>query len=210
MMSDNITLVKSTELFATINKAKSELGFTLLLDITAVDNLHKSHPPFTRFELIYILRHSNFKDILIYKVAVEDADVGVESISSLFSSADWAEREIFDQYGIHFKNHKMLKRVLNHNEFVGHPLRKDYEITKGQYCTVSQDMMDEMKPLLNARALDMKKDDLMIVNLGPSHPASHGTIRKVTCIVALKRVVRTTTITRSSPIPTDLTTVLHL
>lgn len=182
MMSDTITLVKSSELFATINKAKSELDFTLLLDITAVDNLHKSHPPFTRFELIYILRHSNFKDTIIYKVAVEDPDIGVASISSLFTSADWAEREIFDQYGIHFKNHKMLKRVLNHNEFVGHPLRKDYEITKGQYCTVSQDLMDEMKPLLNARALDMKKDDLMIVNLGPSHPASHGTIRTLAAL----------------------------
>ena len=182
MMSDTITEIKSSELLITIKKAKSELGFTLLLDITAVDNLYKSHPPFTRFELIYILRHTNFKDIVIYKVAVEDADVGVESISSLFSSADWAEREIFDQYGIHFKNHKMLKRVLNHNEFVGHPLRKDYEITKGQYCTVSQDLMDEMKPLLNERNLDMNKDDLMVVNLGPSHPASHGTIRTLAAL----------------------------
>ena len=182
MISDNVTLIESSELLDTIKKAKNELGFTLLLDITAVDNLHKSHPPFTRFELIYILRHSNFKDIVIYKVAVDDPDIGVESISALFSSADWAEREIFDQYGIHFKNHKMLKRVLNHNEFVGHPLRKDYEITKGQYCTVSQDLMDEMKPLLTERNLDMNNDDLMIVNLGPSHPASHGTIRTLAAL----------------------------
>ncbi|MCD6213283.1 MAG: NADH-quinone oxidoreductase subunit D [Sulfurovum sp.] len=182
MMSDNLHLIKSSELLETITKAKNELGFTLLLDITAVDNLYKSHPPFTRFELIYILRHTNFKDIVIYKVAVEDAEIGVESISSLFSSADWAEREIFDQYGIHFKNHKTLKKILNHNEFVGHPLRKDYEITKGQYCTVSQDLMDEMKPLLDERDLDMNKDDLMIVNLGPSHPASHGTIRTLAAL----------------------------
>ncbi len=182
MMSDNLHLIKSSELLETIAKAKNELGFTLLLDITAVDNLYKSHPPFTRFELIYILRHTNFKDIVIYKVPVEDAEIGVETISSLFSSADWAEREIFDQYGIHFKNHKTLKRVLNHNEFVGHPLRKDYEITKGQYCTVSQDLMDEMKPLLDDRDLDMNKDDLMIVNLGPSHPASHGTIRTLAAL----------------------------
>jgi NADH-quinone oxidoreductase subunit C/D len=76
----------------------------------------------------------------------------------------------------------MLKRILNHNEFVGHPLRKDYEITKGQYCTTSQDLMDEMKPLLDARNLDLKKDDLMIVNLGPSHPASHGTIRTLAAL----------------------------
>jgi len=83
---------------------------------------------------------------------------------------------------IHFQNHKMLKRILNHEEFVGHPLRKDYEITKGQYCTVSQDMMDEMQPLLDARNLNIDKDELMIVNLGPSHPASHGTIRTLVAL----------------------------
>ncbi len=182
MTSDTMILIKSSELFETLKKAKEELDYTLLLDITAIDNLHKSHPPFTRFELVYILRHSNFKDTLIYKVPVEDPEIGVESISSIFASADWAEREIYDQYGIHFKNHKMLKRVLNHEEFVGHPLRKDYEITKGQYCTVSQDLMDEMKPLLDDRDLDMNKDDLMIVNLGPSHPASHGTIRTLAAL----------------------------
>jgi NADH-quinone oxidoreductase subunit C/D len=175
-------LIQSSELLETITKAKNELGFTLLLDITAIDNLYKSHPPFTRFELIYILRHSNFAKTCIYKVAVEDANIGVESISSIFSSADWAEREIYDQYGINFKNHKMLKRILNHNEFIGHPLRKDYEITKGQYCTVSQDLIDEMKPLLDERNLDMNRDDLMVVNLGPSHPASHGTIRTLVAL----------------------------
>ena len=178
----NITTLKSSELLETITTAKEKLGFTLLLDITAVDNLHKSHPPFTRFELVYILRDSGFKKTLIYKVAVEDPEIGVASISSLFGSAEWAEREVYDQYGIHFQGHKMLKRVLNHNEFVGHPLRKDYEITKGQYCTTSQDLMDEMRPLLDDRNLDMNKDDLMIVNLGPSHPASHGTIRTLAAL----------------------------
>ncbi len=181
-MTSNITTLKSSELLETITTAKEELGFTLLLDITAVDNLHKSHPPFTRFELVYILRDSEFKETLIYKVAVEDPEVGVASISSLFGSAEWAEREVYDQYGIHFQGHKMLKRVLNHNEFVGHPLRKDYEITKGQYCTTSQDLMDEMRPLLDDRNLDMNRDDLMIVNLGPSHPASHGTIRTLAAL----------------------------
>jgi NADH-quinone oxidoreductase subunit C/D len=153
-----------------------------LLDITCIDNLDKSHPASTRFELVYILRHSGFKETKIYKVAVADEEVGVESISALFASAEWAEREVYDQYGINFANHKMLKRLLNHMEFVGHPLRKDYEITKGQYCTTSQDLMDEMKPLLKDRELDMNKDDLMIVNLGPSHPASHGTIRTLAAL----------------------------
>lgn len=181
MMSDTIT-VESAKLFSTIKHSKEELGFTLLLDITAIDTLNKSGPSSERFELVYILRHSKFIETIIYKVAVQDDAMCVDSISSLFSSADWAEREVYDQYGIHFQNHTMLKRILNHNEFVGHPLRKDYEITKGQYCTTSQDLMDEMKPLLDARNLDLKKDDLMIVNLGPSHPASHGTIRTLAAL----------------------------
>ena len=181
-MMSNITLIESSKLYETIKKAKEELGFTLLLDITAIDNLHKSHPASSRFELVYILRHSVFIETLIYKVAVEDPEIGVESISTLFGSADWGEREVYDQYGINFIGHKMLKRVLNHMEFVGHPLRKDYEITKGQQCTTSQDLMDEMRPLLDERKLDMNEDDLMIVNLGPSHPASHGTIRTLAAL----------------------------
>jgi len=181
-MPEKITTISSEVLLETLVKAKVEEGYTLLLDITAVDNLYKSHPALRRFELVYTLRHEAFRNVRLYKVAVDDPELGVASVSHLYASAEWAEREVYDQYGIHFKNHKMLKRVLNHEEFTGHPLRKDYEITKGQYCTVSQDLMDEMKPLLDARNLDMHKDDLMVVNLGPSHPASHGTIRTLAAL----------------------------
>jgi len=172
----------SENLFQTIKEAKEEKGFTLLLDITCVDYFNKPSAESTRFELIYILRHSNFNDLVLYRVAVKDPEIGVESIESLFDSAQWAEREVYDQYGIHFQNHSMLKRILNHNEFLGHPLRKDYTITKGQYCTSAQDLMDEMKPLLDQRHLDIHDDNLMVVNLGPSHPASHGTIRTLAAL----------------------------
>ena len=187
MTSDNLTVIQSDQLLETLKQSKEE-GYTLLLDITAIDNLHKSHPPMTRFELVYVLRHENFKEVRVFKVPVKDPDIGVETVTALYASADWAEREIYDQYGIHFQNHMMLKRVLNHEEFVGHPLRKDYEITKGQYCTVSQDMMDEMVPLLKRKKLDLDKDGLMIVNLGPSHPASHGTIRTL-CALDGEKIV---------------------
>ena len=180
-MSESVC-IEGDALYGALLEAKEVDGYTLLLDITAVDNLDKSHGATTRFELVYILRHSSFTKTRTFKVAVMDADVGVESIVSLFSAADWAEREVYDQYGIVFKHHKMLKRILNHNEFEGHPLRKDYEITRGQYCTTSQDLMDEMRPLLDERALNMQSDDLMVVNLGPSHPASHGTIRTLAAL----------------------------
>jgi len=175
-------LVESDLLFEVVKFVKEQMSFSLLLDITAVDNLNVSHPTSTRFEIIYLFRHKEFKQTLALKVAVLDPKIGVKSVIALYEVADWLEREVFDQYGIIFQNHPTLKRILNHNEFVGHPMRKDYEITKGQYCTQTQDMMDEMKPLLDARGLEMERDELMILNLGPSHPASHGTIRTLVAL----------------------------
>ncbi|MEA3419224.1 MAG: NADH-quinone oxidoreductase subunit D [Campylobacterota bacterium] len=175
-------LVDHDRLVEMVQYLKEEMGYTILLDITAVDNLAMPHPASTRFELIYIFRHSDFKKILALKVPVADSEEGVATLTDIYQGADWLEREVWDQYGIPFQGHPTLKRILNHNEFTGHPLRKDYEITKGQYCTETQDMMDEMKPLLDARGLDQEKDNLMILNLGPSHPASHGTIRTLVAL----------------------------
>ena len=161
---------------------KDILEYPLLLDITAIDNLYLSHPSPSRFELRYLFRSKEFKSVITLKVILKDIDIGIDTLSTLYEVANWLEREVFDQYGVLFRGHPMLKRVLNHNEFVGHPLRKDYEITKGQLCTKTEDMLDEMTPLLEERGLDMERDNLMILNLGPSHPASHGTIRTLVAL----------------------------
>jgi len=172
--------VESSEIIEIVEYIKDILDYSILLDITAIDNLHLSHPSSTRFELRYIFRQSHFKEVLTLKVALKD--LNINTISSIYSVADWLEREVYDQYGVSFNNHPMLKRILNHNEFIGHPMRKDYEITKGQLCTKTQDMLDEMNPLLKERGLDAEKDNLMLLNLGPSHPASHGTIRTLVAL----------------------------
>jgi NADH-quinone oxidoreductase subunit C/D len=67
-------------------------------------------------------------------------------------------------------------------EFEGHPLRRDYPVEERHLCTVTQDMMDEMQPRLDAKGLDPTRDNLMLLNLGPSHPASHGTIRTLVAL----------------------------
>lgn len=175
-------IVESDDLYDSILDAKNHKGFSFLLDITCVDNLHRRSKAPSRFELIYILRHSNFKDMLYFKVYVKDENIGVKSISSLFKSASWAEREVYDQYGINFQDHPLLKRILNHEEFVGHPLRKDYDIRDAHYCTKTQDLMDELKPVLDKNDVNMDAHDLMIVNIGPSHPATHGTIRTLAAL----------------------------
>ncbi|MFY9088068.1 NADH-quinone oxidoreductase subunit D [Arcobacter aquimarinus] len=171
-------LIDSKDLKSTISKLKNEENYTVLLDITAIDYLKFPDITASRFAVIYILRDLTFKKHLTIKTFVDDETLQIDSICDLYESANWAERETFDQYGINFVGHPNLKRVLNHHQFVGHPLRKDYETTKGQICTNTEDLMDEMLPLLKSKAYtDEEINDLMLLNVGPSHPASHGTIR---------------------------------
>lgn len=153
-----------------------ENGYSFLLDVTAIDYSEFIEQKATRFAVIYLFRHEEFNKTLTLKVHLDDQDLKVESITSFYESANWAEREVWDQYGIHFSNHPNLKRVLNHKEFQGHPLRKDYPTTKRQLCTKSDDLMDEMIPKLEKKGYT-SHDDLMFLNLGPAHPASHWTIR---------------------------------
>lgn len=171
-------LIDSKDLRSTILKLKNEEDFTILLDVTAVDYLKYPEVTPSRFAVVYVLRSSNFKKEITVKSFVDDSSLEIDSLFDIYESANWAERETFDQYGIKFKNHPNLKRVLNHKEFVGHPLRKDYNITKGQICRETDDLMDEMTPLLKSKGYtDEEINDLMLLNVGPSHPASHGTIR---------------------------------
>ena len=171
-------LIDSKELKSTISKLKNEDNYTILLDVTAVDYLKFPDVTPSRFAVIYILRDSTFTKEITIKSYVDDNTLEIDSLYDLYESADWAERETYDQYGIKFIGHPNLKRVLNHHQFVGHPLRKDYETTKGQICTETEDLMDEMLPLLKFKGYDDEEiKDLMLLNVGPSHPASHGTIR---------------------------------
>ncbi|MCT7617983.1 NADH-quinone oxidoreductase subunit D [Aliarcobacter butzleri] len=171
-------LIDSKELKSTISKLKNEENYTILLDVTAVDYLKFPDVTPSRFAVIYILRDSTFTKEITIKSYVDDNTLEIDSLYDLYESADWAERETFDQYGIKFVGHPNLKRVLNHHQFIGHPLRKDYKITKGQICTETEDLMDEMVPKLKSKGYKKEEiDDLMLLNVGPSHPASHGTIR---------------------------------
>lgn len=171
-------LIDPSEIVSTITKLKNEENYEILLDITAIDYLKYPDVTPSRFAIVYILRDSSFKKQIYIKSYVDDITLEVESISSLYGAANWAERETFDQYGIKFRGHPNLKRLLNHHQFMGHPLRKDYPVTKGQICTETEDLMDEMLPLLRRKGYtDEEINDLMLLNVGPSHPASHGTIR---------------------------------
>lgn len=165
-------------------KDKFDEGFTYLLDITAVDYSEYVKEQEENFALIYILRHESFKEHIVLKSYINTLET--DSLTYLFKGANWLEREVYDQYGIIFKNHPNLRRILNHKEFVGYPLRKAYPITKGQFLYEVDDLVDEMNKRLLTKDVICELEggsfsecnkDLMFLNLGPSHPASHGTIR---------------------------------
>ena len=171
-------LVDSKDLRATLLRLKKDEDFTILLDMTAVDYSKFPDSTPSRFAVVYVLRSSDFKKETTVKAFVSDETLSVDTVSDIFFFFYWAEREAYDQYCVIFLNHPNLKRVLNHKQFVGHPLRKDYKITQGQICTETDDLMDEMLPLLKSKGYtDEEIADLMLLNVGPSHPASHGTIR---------------------------------
>lgn len=172
---NNRYVVKLKDMKKAIKFLKEKENYSFLLDITAVDYSTYKENYSKRFAIVYLLKNSDFDNLIILKAYLNEHEI-IESITDLYKSANWAEREVWDQYGLKFKNHPNLKRILNHKEFIGHPLRKDYPTTKGQLCTKTDDLMDEMIPKLKAKGYE-NHEDLMFLNLGPAHPASHGTIR---------------------------------
>ncbi len=89
-------------------------------------------PPGARFVVVYHLFSLRLKHRLRIEVLVEDAEPEVDSLSSLWNGADWLEREVWDMFGIRFRGHPHLKRILMYEQFVGHPLRKDYPVNRRQ------------------------------------------------------------------------------
>ena len=176
--------VRPEELTATLSRLKNDPAFncSLLLDVTAIDYLDYPVAQEARFKVVHTLR--NWRDNLVVQVCtpVADPDTGLPSATGLWDSANWGERETFDQYGITFNGHPDLRRILNHWQFDGHPLRKDYPIDRRQICYESDSLEKEIRARLAQRGVDdaTLKDintEVMFLNLGPSHPATHGAIR---------------------------------
>ena len=115
-------------------KTNSETKFKQLIDITAVDYPERE----MRFKLVYLfLSHENNQRIKVDFSIKENNPV--TSITSIFPSANWMEREVFDMYGINFKNHPDLRRILTDYGFTGHPLRKDFPLTGHNEVRYSED-----------------------------------------------------------------------
>jgi NADH-quinone oxidoreductase subunit C len=117
----NVENLTSTILFL---KTNDKCRFKQLIDITAVDYLGREK----RFKVVYLLlSHENNLRIII-NVHIDERVI-VPSIAKIFPSANWMEREVFDMYGVSFKGHPDLRRILTDYGFEGYPLRKDFPLT---------------------------------------------------------------------------------
>tara|TARA_B100001057_G_scaffold450353_1_gene492336 strand:- start:31 stop:636 length:606 start_codon:yes stop_codon:yes gene_type:complete len=131
----NKTKIKHNQLYINIDKddlidvtlfikTNQETKFRQLIDITVVD--HPEHNQ--RFEIIYLFLSHEFNQRIILKYSISENEV-ISSLTPIFPSANWMEREVFDMYGVSFKDHPDLRRILTDYGFIGHPLRKDFPLT---------------------------------------------------------------------------------
>ena len=109
------------------------LGFDMLMDLTAVDYLKfPGREDGPRFDVVYHLYSVAHNHRVRLKVRVEQDAASVPTATGLWPIANWLEREVWDMFGIRFEGHPDLRRLLMYEEFVGHPLRKDYPIERRQ------------------------------------------------------------------------------
>ena len=143
-----------------------ELRYQLFLDLCGVDYLDQEGRD-ERYEVVLHLYSVEHRHHVRLKAGLPESDPRVDTLTGLFKGASWFEREAWDLYGIVFTGHPRLTRILTHDAFVGHPMRKDYP-------TAQRHVLKEPKQWL----LDVPKEsEHLIVNIGPSHPSMHGAFR---------------------------------
>jgi NADH-quinone oxidoreductase subunit C len=119
--------VPAAKLFDLLSSLKSDHGFDMLIDLTAVDYLEYEGAT-DRFGVLYMLLNMTSGERLIVRTTVNMPDPKLPTVYSLWRGCDWLEREVFDMFGIVFEGHPDLRRILMPEEFTSFPLRKDYPL----------------------------------------------------------------------------------
>src|SRR2546427_218162 len=161
----------SKELLRALN-TDPPFDFKMRLAVTAVDYLSERA---SRYDVVYHLLSLSNKHRLRLKVPVPGDDPTIDSVIDVWKGADWSEREAYDMFGIQFKGHPDLRRILTHAQFVGHPLRKDFPPGQRTLCTETVDLPVVGRARRYAESMGLAHPQ--ILNIGPHHPAMHGTFR---------------------------------
>jgi len=120
---EQILHVKGQHILTVLSALKDD-GFNFLADLTAIDNLTLGG--FDRFAVSYHLLSHKTAERVTVKAYISEEKPSLPSVESLWKTADWQEREVFDLYGIKFEGHPNLIRIMNPDDYDGYPLRKDY------------------------------------------------------------------------------------
>jgi len=115
-------------------KNNYDTKFRQLIDITVIDYPEENQ----RFHVVYLFLSHEFNQRLVLKYSIAENEV-IPSLTNIFPSANWMEREVFDMYGVSFKDHPDLRRILTDYGFEGHPLRKDFPLTGHLEVRYSED-----------------------------------------------------------------------
>ena len=134
--------VDSSKIAEVCSFCRDELGFNFLVDLSGVD--HFGEDP--RFEVVYELYNMNQGEWLRLKVKISEDELELPSVTSVWATADWHEREVFDMYGLRFQGHPDLRRILMWDGYPFHPLRKDFPLG-GKASSVPDVAFTEAAPL---------------------------------------------------------------
>ncbi len=147
--------------------------YPFLMDVCGVDYPERQK----RFDVVYHFAEPSTNRRLRIKTELGE-DEPIASVTGVYKSANWFEREAFDLFGIKFTGHPNLKRILCHQDFMGHPLRKDYPAEGNQELVTPLHHVfeEEHKQMMNKHVTD-HLDERTWINIGPAHPATHGTLR---------------------------------
>lgn len=164
--------------------------YKMLYDLTAIDEQARNHPggqPESRFTVVYHLLSFTRNDYIRVKVPLTSAQPSLATITKIWPSANWYEREAYDMFGINFEGHPHLKRILMPGTWKGHPLQKCHpaRATEMGPFQLPEDKQEEEQDMLRFKpeewGLDQatRDEEFMFLNLGPQHPGTHGILRLV-------------------------------
>ncbi len=164
--------------------------YVMLYDLHGVDERLRTKRqglPAADFSVFYHLLSIERNSDVMIKVALSESDLSLPSVTSIWPNANWNEREVWDMFGIDFKGHPHLSRIMMPPTWEGHPLRKDYPARATEFdpysLTLAKQQLEEEAARFNPEDWGMKRsganEDYMFLNLGPNHPSAHGAFRIV-------------------------------